>query len=495
MTQEIEALERNKTWILVDKPPDKTPIGCKWVYKIKYKQDGTIERYKARLVVKGYTQIEGIDFMDTFSPVAKMTTLRVLLALVATNNWFLHQLDVDNAFLHASLDEEIYMALPQGLHSPKPNQVCLLQKSLYGLKQASRQWYSTLVQALQALGFVQSSADHTLYIKQGKSGAFTALLLYVDDVLLAGNDMTEIQLVKDSLHAKFRIKDLGEAKYFLGLEIARSSAGIVLNQRKYALELLSDSGLLGCKPVSTPMDSSMKMGASSGTPLADISSYRRLIGRLLYLTTTRPDISFAVNQLSQYLSAPTDVHEAAAHRVLHYIKGNPGCGLLYSASSSSTLTAFSDSDWAGCVDTRRSITGYCTFLGSSLISWRSKKQNTASRSSCEAEYRAMAAAVCEIQWLSYLLKDLQAPSQSPVSMYCDNQSAIHIAHNPSFHERTKHIELDCHIVREKLQQGLVHLLPVTSSNQLADIFTKPLTPAPFRSIFSKLGVHDIHSPV
>lgn len=387
------------------------------------------------------------------------------------------------------------MALPQGLKPSKPNQVCLLQKSLYGLKQASRQWYTTLCLALIDLGFVQSSADHTLYIKTGDSGKFTALLLYVDDVLLAGNDMTEIMAVKTSLHDKFRIKDMGEAKFFLGLEIARSTQGIILNQRKYALELLSDSGLLACRSATTPMDNSQKIGATTGTPLSDISSYRRLIGRLLYLTTTRPDISFAVHQLSQYLSAPTDVHEAAAHRILRYIKGNPGCGLFYSASSSSVLTAFSDSDWAGCVDTRRSITGYCMFLGTSLISWRSKKQNTASRSSCEAEYRAMAAAVCEIQWLSYLLHDLQAPPKSPVSMYCDNQSAMHIAHNPSFHERTKHIELDCHIVREKLHQGLVHLLPVSSSHQLADIYTKPLTPAPFKHIFSKLGMQDIHSPV
>lgn len=494
MDQELEALERNHTWILVDKPQDKIPIGCKWVYKIKHKQDGSIERYKARLVVKGYTQVEGIDFMDTFSPVAKMTTLRVLVALASSQNWFLHQLDVDNAFLHATLDEEIYMTLPQGLPCSKPNQVCLLQKSLYGLKQASRQWFTTLSHAISQLGFKQSAADHTLYVKK-TSTSFTALLLYVDDVLLTGNDMSEINSVKQSLHAQFKIKDIGEAKFFLGLEIARSAAGIVLNQRKYTLELISDSGLLGCKPASTPMDNSQKLGAASGTPLEDISSYRRLIGRLLYLTTTRPDIAFVVNQLSQFLSSPTDLHEAAAHRVLRYLKGSPGCGLFYPASSSSVLTAFSDSDWAGCVDTRRSITGYCVFLGSALVSWKSKKQTTTSRSSCEAEYRAMAATVCELQWLDYLLCDLQVSHPTPISMYCDNQSAMHIAHNPSYHERTKHIELDCHIVREKLQQGLVHLLPVRSSLQLADILTKPLTPAPFRSIFSKLGMYNIHSPV
>ncbi|XP_057453144.1 secreted RxLR effector protein 161-like [Lotus japonicus] len=189
------------------------------------------------------------------------------------------------------------------------------------------------------------------------------------------------------------------------------------------------------------------------------------------------------------------LHEAAAHRVLRYLKGSPGCGLFYPATSSTTLTAFSDSDWAGCVDTRKSITGYCVFLGSALISWKSKKQTTTSRSSCEAEYRAMAATVCEIQWLNYLLHDLEVSHSTSVSMYCDNRSVMHIAHNPSYHERTKHIELDCHIVRKKLQQGLIHLLPVSSSLQIADILTKPLAPAPFHSIYSKLGMHNIHSPV
>ena len=316
----------------------------------------------------------------------------------------------------------------------------------------------------------------------------------MDDVVLTGNNLDEITAIKQFLHSKFRIKDIGELKYFLGLEIARSSHGIFLTQRKYALELLEDSGLLAAKPASTPMDGSNKLCKDNGQPLTDIAGYRRLIGRLLYLTTTRPDIAFAIQQLSQFISAPTDLHQKAAIRVLHYIKNSPGQGLYFPANSDLKLRAFSDSDWGGCLDTRRSITGFCIFLGNSLISWKSKKQTTISRSSTEAEYRALAATVCEIQWLTFLLKDIHTASPLPVSLYCDNNSAIHIAQNPSFHERTKHIELDCHLVREKLHTGLIHLLPISTKLQLADIMTKPLHPGPFQNILSKLGVLNIHSP-
>ena len=431
--------------------------------------------------------------MHTFSPVAKMTTLRVILALAAAQSWHLHQLDIDNAFLHGSLDEEVYMTLPQGFHSPKPNQVCKLRKSLYGLKQASRQWFSTLSTALRSLDYHQCSSDHSLFVKKTAS-SLTILLVYVDDVLLAGNSIAEFNIVKHFLHSKFRIKDIGELKFFLGLEVARSSSGIVLNQRKYAMELLSDAGLLASKPASTPMDGALKLSKSAGTPLSDPSSYRRLIGRLIYLTTTRPDIAFSVQQLSQFMSSPNDSHLKAAHRVLHYIKACPGRGLFFPADSSPTLRAFSDSDWAGCPDTRRSVTEFCTFLGSSLISWKSKKQTTISKSSTEAEYRALASTACEIQWLQFLLNELHQPLPLPVPLYCDNRSAIHLAHNPAFHERTKHIELDCHLVREKIQAGLLHLLPVPSNLQLADIFTKALHTAPYDSILSKLGLCSIHSP-
>lgn len=493
MNAEVQALEENNTWKIVDLPNGKHPIGCRWVYKVKYHADGTIERYKARLVAKGYTQMEGVDYFDTFSPMAKLTTVRVLLALASAKGWFLEQLDVNNAFLHGDLYEEVYMELPPGFTSAKPNQVCQLQKSLYGLKQASRQWYSKLSSALISLHYSQSAADHSLFIKT-EGASFTALLVYVDDIVLAGNNFDEIKYVKAFLDQQFKIKDLGPLRYFLGLEISRSKSGLLLNQRKYTLEILSDSGFLGTKSASTPMDASTRLQKDAGAPFSDASSYRRLVGRLLYLTTTRPDICYAVQQLSQFVSQPMDIHFQAATRVLKYLKGSPSKGILFPANSTLKITGFADSDWAGCLDTRRSITGYCVFVGSSLVAWKSKKQSTVSKSSSEAEYRALAALTCELQWLSYLLHDLHLPSTEPYTIYCDNKSAVYLAHNPSFHERTKHIEIDCHIIREKIQLGLIHLLPISSAAQLADVFTKPLPPNPFHESITKLGLLDIHSP-
>lgn len=387
------------------------------------------------------------------------------------------------------------MDLPPGFLPPgsSSNKVCKLHKSLYGLKQASRQWFSKLSTALISLGYSPSSADHSLFTKLHNSH-FTALLVYVDDIVLTGDDLQEIQSVKQFLDSTFKIKDLGKLKYFLGLEIARSTQGIFLNQRKYALELLEDSGLLATKPSTTPFDCSLKLHDSDSPPYEDETTYRRLVGRLLYLTTTRPDIAFIVQQLSQFISQPLQVHHSAAIRVLKYLKSAPAKGLFYSSSSTLKLSGFADSDWASCPATRRSVTGYCVFLGTSMLSWKSKKHSTVSRSSSEAEYRALASLTCELQWLQYLFKDLHISLDQPISVYCDNKSAIYLAHNPIFHERTKHIEIDCHVIREKIQTGLIHLLPVSSVAQLADVLTKPLLAPSFNSLISKLGLLDIHSP-
>ncbi len=344
MHSELKALEANNTWVLTPLPEGKQPIGCKWVYKVKLKADGSLERYKARLVAKGYTQQEGLDYSETFSPVAKFTFVRLLLAIAIVKGWSLTQLDVNNAFLHGDLHEEVYMMLPPGFDSKgETNQVCKLQKSLYGLKQASRQWFEQFSSTIIIQGFIQSKFDYSLFTRS-KGSSFIALLVYVDDILIASNDPKAITQLKDCLDTQFKLKDLGNLKFFLGLEVARSSKGISLCQRKYSLEILSDSGLLGSKPVTTSMEQNIKLSALDGTPLEDASIYRRLVGRLLYLTVTRPNISYSVQKLSQFLAKPTDCHLNAAYKVLKYIKATPGQGLFFPSSSSLHLKAFFDSD-------------------------------------------------------------------------------------------------------------------------------------------------------
>ncbi|XP_072058161.1 uncharacterized mitochondrial protein AtMg00810-like [Arachis hypogaea] len=296
------------------------------------------------------------------------------------------------------------MKVPEGLHA-KLGQECKLEKSLYGLKQASRQWNSKLKSVLVELGFKQCKPDYSLFTKSTPKG-FTTVLIYVDDLILAGDDLNEIENVKKILDDRFWIKDIGDLKYFLSLEVARSQRGIDLYQQKYVLDLLKETGFEGCKPVPTPMDYGAKLSKSDGKLLSDSTPYRRIIEKLLYLSNTRPDISFAMGKLSLFLNCPTTEHLRAAHRILRYVKGSLATGLFFSAKSDLNLTGFSDSDRAGCPDSRRSISAYYSYLGSSLVSWKSKKQLTVTASSSEAEYRALALAIREVQWMSYVLWDL-----------------------------------------------------------------------------------------
>ena len=363
MKDELHALATNNTWIVTSLPPGKIAIGCRWIYKIKHRSDGTIERYKARLVAKGYTQLEDLDFLDTFAPVAKLTTLRLLLAIAAANNWTLTQLDVNNAFLHGDLIEEVYMKPPPGLVLPHSNRVCKLQRSLYGLRQAGRQWYAKLSSFLISNKYTISNANHSLFLKHSGSNT-TALLVYVDDTVLTGNDKAEILHITNLLDQHFKIKNLGDLTYFLGLEVAHNSSGIHLSQRKYTIDLLHETGMQNCSPMPTPMAHSSRLSITEGTPLNgdEASAYRRLIGRLIYLTNTRPDIAFSVHNLSQFVSAPTNNHNQAAFRILRYLKGNPGFGIFLSSISSMHLKAYSDSDWATCPDSRKSVTGFSVFF-------------------------------------------------------------------------------------------------------------------------------------
>ena len=378
------------------------------MFKIKYKSSGDIDRFKARLVVQGFNQKEGVDFDETFSPVVKIVTIRCVINLAVQQSWPIFQLDVNNAFLYGDLEETVYMKLPPGYFDESDKRVCRLKKSLYGLKQAPRQWNAKLTSTLLENSFVQSKSDYSLFTKND-SGVFIGLLVYVDDIIITGNDLGAIDNVRMYLKTKFQIKDLGKHKYFLGIEVIETENGVCLSQRKYCLDLLYEFGLLACKPSADPLEQSVHITSetSDTDPLLDnITEYQKLMGKLIYLTHTRPDISYDVHCLSQFMHFPLRYHLKIALKVLRYLKGSPGMGVHIVKNSEKFMNAFVDADWAKCVVTRKSVTVYCVSLNGSMIYWKSKKQNTLSKSSAEAEYRALASVTSEIVWILKVLKDL-----------------------------------------------------------------------------------------
>ncbi|XP_059625362.1 uncharacterized mitochondrial protein AtMg00810-like [Cornus florida] len=319
-------------------------------------------------------------------------------------------------------------------------------------------------------------------------------MVYVDDIVIAGSDKDGIQVLIHHLSSSFLTKDLGKLWYFLGIEVARSKQGISLSQWKYTLDLLQDTGYLGSKPVATPMETNVKLKVDDGDTLNDPEMYRRLVGKLIYLTITRPDISYAVSVVSQFMTSPQVPHMEAVVSLLKYLKGAPERGLFYRSSGHLQIEGYADANWAGSPSDRRSTTGYCTFIGENLVTWRSKKQSVVARSGAEAEYRAMAHTACELTWLKTLLQELGISVQCPIPLHCDNQAAIHIASNLVCHERTKHIEVDCHFIQPKVDSNEIVTPFVPSGRQLANIFTKALPKNSIDSICSKLGVIDIYSP-
>jgi hypothetical protein len=496
MNEEMGALQRNHTWDLTPLSKGKKVVGCRWVYTVKLMPEGTIDRYKARLVAKGYTQKYGVDYEETFAPVAKINTIRILMSLAANRGWPLQQLDVKNAFLNGDLEEEVYMAVPPGvnLDPTKGKTVCKLRKALYGLKQSPRAWFGRFSNTMKRFGYRQCNADHTLFFKK-KDGKMTVLIVYVDDMVLTGDDPSEIEDLKKHLATKFEMKDLGELKYFLGIEVARSKQGISLSQRKYTLDLLAEVGMLDCKPVDTPIEANHKLGlAEEDEEMADRGEYQRMVGRLIYLSHTRPDIAYAISIVSQFMHAPSKRHMAAVTRILKYLKGTPGKGLLFSKNEQRGVHGYTDSDWAGNQIDRRSTAGYFTFVEGNLVTWRSKKQKVVARSSAEAEFRGLAKGICELLWVRRVLQELGLDHQEPMQLYCDNKSAIEIARNPIHHDRTKHVEIDRHFIKEKLDSKIIDLVFVRSEDQVADVLTKAVSSRLFRAAIDKLDMINIYAP-
>ncbi|KAL4575060.1 hypothetical protein LXL04_021901 [Taraxacum kok-saghyz] len=478
MDHEFNALLHNGTWELVPKSSH-TPIGCKWIFRIKRNPDGSISKYKARLVAKGFLQQQGKDYFETFNPVTKPVTIRTVLSIALSSNWNIHQLDVNNAFLHGTLHEEVFMTQPPGyIHPNYPTHVCKLRKSLYGLKQAPRAWYLELTSFLVSFGFQKSKADPSLFIY--KSGNIISyLLVYVDDFVLTGNNNSFLDKFVSALSNRFSIKDLGPLHHFLGVEVIPVSTGLFLSQHRHIHDLLQQFHMDGAKEVTAPLNSSVTLTLHDGSPSTDPTPYRQLVGSLKYLAFTRPDISFAVNKLSQFMHAPTDTHCQALKRVLRYLKGTIHHGLYLHKKSDFSLSAFSDSDWGGIACGGRSTTAYLLFLGSNIISWRSARQKSISRSSTEAEYKALANAASEVMWVKNLLRELGILLPHSPTLFCDNTSATYSCANPVYHSRMKHVALDYYFVREQVQDGSLHVRHVNSVDQLADALTKPLTRGPF----------------
>ncbi|KAK1421243.1 hypothetical protein QVD17_23430 [Tagetes erecta] len=474
MQIEFSALIKNDTWELVPRSPDMNIIRSMWLFKHKFRSDGSLERYKARLVCDGRSQQVGIDCGDTFSPVVKPTTIRTVLTLALSKSWSIHQLDVTNAFLHGHLQETVYMYQPMGFrHREYPDHVCRLKKSLYGLKQAPRAWYQRFTDFVVQHGFTQCKTDNSLFIyHHGHDVAY--LLIYVDDIILTTSSDQLRQQLMNILAGEFAMKDLGPLSYFLGISVTRTGDTLFLSQHAYAKDIIHRASMDSCKPAATPVDTQSKLASEPDSQFDDPTTYRSLAGALQYLTFTRPDIAYAVQQICMHMHSPCIAHWNALKRIIRYLQGTAEYGLHLRSSSTLSIRAYTDADWAGCPDTRRSTSGYCVYLGDNLISWSSKRQSTISRSSAEAEYRGVANVVAEICWLRNLLLELHCPLTKASLVYCDNVSAIYLSGNPVQHQRTKHIELDIHFVREHVQKGLVRILHMPSRFQIADIFTKGL---------------------
>lgn len=489
---ELNALNENNTWNVVDLPKGVKPISCRWVYDLKRNEDNTIARYKARLVAKGFQQVEGVNYNETFAGVAQMKSFRVIMALATTLNLKTTQLDVKNAFLNGDLEEDIYMQPPPGIILPE-GKILKLQKSLYGLKQAGRTWSLALRDALLSLGFKQLYSDACVYTHPDTQ---FILSVHVDDILIATNDERMRTHVITALQKHFKIKDEGNCSFYLGMHVSRKTNTTTIHQNAYISRMVESFRMTDATPAPTPADCNIvhsklncRDSTLTNTQQAQFSSipYRSLIGALLYAGLgTRPDISQAVTTLACFCANFGMTQWTAAKRILRYLKGTLQRGITYYREGHVCIRAFSDSDWAGDVDTRRSRTGIVVFIASGPVIWQSRAQRTVALSSCEAEYMALTEAIKEIMWLRQFLGELDIPFNADIPLYIDNKAAIALAKNPVHHARSKHIDIRYKFIREIIETRLVTPVYVPTGENIADLFTKATTTATFRKLVDKL---------
>ena len=490
MQDEISALRENETYDLVPLPEGRKPVGGRWVYSIKLDSEGN-EKFKARFVAKGFSQLPGVDFNETFSPTARITSVRSLMQVAVQHDLVIHQMDVKTAFLNAPIDCELYIEQPEGfaVQNEQGNKlVGKLNKSLYGLKQSGRNWHCMLHSYLLELNFSQSLADTCVYTRHGKN-EMSILIVWVDDIIIASSSLSIVNNIKKCLSDKFQMKDLGEISCFLGIRFTRNGSVIKIDQSKFVESTLIKLGMQDCKPRYSPCDIGLNKVIDDQSDFADAKLYRQIVGCLIYImTATRPDLCFIVNKLSQCMVKPTVTHLTMAKHVLRYLKGTIDHCLTFKKSENFNLVGFCDADWGSTAD-RRSITGYGFRLSPEgpFLSWKSKKQPTVALSTCEAEYMSLSAAVQESKFLMNLLKCMLGSDLcNHVVLYCDNQGALALASNPIQHQRSKHIDIKYHFVRSEVQKGVVNLKYVPSEENIVDVFTKPLTGAKFKRFVSDM---------
>jgi hypothetical protein len=495
MDRELETLESAGTWSTVSRPAGKNVVGSKWVFRLKRKADGSIDKYKARLVAQGFTQVHGVDYFDTYSPVAKLTSFRVILALAARLDWEIESFDFNGAYLNGELGEgeEIFMQPPPG-YAGAAGTVKKLHKSLYGLKQAGRKWYDALCRALADLGFRVSNADPGVFNAQVE-GNTLILAVHVDDCILTGSSGTLIARYKRELHAKYALTDLGPVHWLLGIKIIRDRAArtISLSQTSYIDTILSRFSLSSASPYSVPMSPSTSLSKqdapSNPTEAAHMRKvpYREAIGSLMYASVaTRPDITFAVSTLSQFLENPGEAHWEAAKRVFRYLAGTKDLSLMYGGERYD-LVGYTDADGAS-QEHRHAISGHAFLIDGGAVSWSSRKQELVTLSTAEAEYVAATHAAKEAIWLRRLIHDLFPSLVSRTTLHCDNQAALKLATDDNYHARTKHIAIRYHFIRQVVASGMLTLVYCPTDEMTADVLTKALPSFKVRYHAQSLGL-------
>jgi len=487
ITEELNAHRENKTWEIVTKTPNMREISAKWVFKVKHNADGSIERYKARLVARGFVQKKGVDYNEVFSPVVRMDSIRLLFSVCAQYEMHFKQFDITTAFLNGDIEEELYLDPPEGLTVPEGS-TCRLRRSLYGLKQAPRCWNTKFSEMLRTFKMRQTASDPCVYVSKGDERLYLAL--YVDDGLIFAENTSSINKLLEYLTLHFKVKSV-ESHCFVGVEIVRDMEGksIFLHQSGYIKRILEKFNMAHSNGAPTPLEvghSLNRQETLDTEPVEDVP-YPEALGSLLYCATgTRPDIAQALSILSKYSREPRSQHWQAVKRVFRYLRSTTDYGLLYRKIENPKVVCYSDADWAGDQDNRKSTSGMVTFLTSGPISFRAQQQSVVALSTTEAEYIAASEAVKDLIWIQRFVKELKLDVAKSL-LLCDNESALKLIRNPEFHQRTKHIEIRFHFIREKFEEGKFDLEHICSKDQRADVFTKALSADRFRTLRDSIG--------